>query len=63
MPMYNLIECCHAYSKTSGSLWKYYTDTALENNDNIIDFPADYSTSNLLKFKQQVTGQTGSDDT
>ena len=40
-----------------------YTDTALENNDNIIDFPADHSTSNLLKFKQQVTGQTGSDDT
>ena len=63
MPMYNLTECSNAYSKTSGSLWEYYTDTALENNDNIIDFPVDYIPSNLLKFKQQVTGQTGSDDT
>ena len=24
MPMYNLIECGDNYSKTSGSLWKYY---------------------------------------
>ena len=24
--MYNLIEYCNNYSKTSGSLWKYYRD-------------------------------------
>ena len=24
MPMYNLIEYSKTYSKTSGSLWKYY---------------------------------------
>ena len=26
MPMYNLIECSDAYSKTSASLWQYYRD-------------------------------------
>ena len=26
MPMYNLIEYSHSYSKTSGSLWQYYRD-------------------------------------
>ena len=26
MPMYNLIEYSHNYSKTSGSLWMYYRD-------------------------------------
>ena len=26
MPMYNLIEYSHNYSKTSGSLWQYYKD-------------------------------------
>ena len=31
MPMYNLIEYSDSYSKTSGSLWKYYKD---ETNDN-----------------------------
>ena len=34
MPMYNLIEYSDNYSKTSGSLWKYYKD---EPNDNIAD--------------------------
>ena len=32
--MYNLIECSDNYSKTSGSLSKYYKD---EPNDNIAD--------------------------
>ena len=32
MPMYNLIECSDNYSKTFGSLWKYYKDDL---NDNI----------------------------
>ena len=26
MPMYNLIEYSHNYSRTSGSLWQYYRD-------------------------------------
>ena len=52
MPVYNLIECSNAYSKTSGSLWQYYRDEpALNNNNNIIDFPASNNNSILFKFK------------
>ena len=41
MPMYILMDYSDAYSKTSGGLWKYYRDEpALDNNGNIIDFPA-----------------------
>ena len=48
MHMYNLIECSAIYSKT-GSLWQYYRDgPALENNNNMIDFPAN---SNIILFK------------
>ena len=31
MPMYNLIEYSDNYSKTSGSLWKYYNDEPCDN--------------------------------
>ena len=31
MPMYNLIEYSDNYSKTSGSLWKYYKDDSKDN--------------------------------
>ena len=64
MPMYNLIEYSDAYSKTSGSLWQYYRDEpALDNNNNIIDCPADNDNSSSFKFKQQITGQTGNGGT
>ena len=50
MPTYNLIEYSDAYSKTSGSLWQYHRDEpALNNNNNIIDFPAD--NNNSISFK------------
>ena len=59
MPMYNLTEYSDAYSNTSGSLWKYYRDeTVLDNNNNIIDFPANNNNSNSFKFKEQLTRQT-----
>ena len=62
-PMYNLIEYIDVYLKTSGVLWQYYTDEpTLDNNDNIIDFPANNNNSILLKFKQQITRQTGNGD-
>ena len=48
MPMYNLIEYSDNYSKTSGSLWKYYKD---DSNDNI-----EYSES--FKHKIKITGKT-----
>ena len=56
MPMYNLIEYSDVSWKTLGSLWQYYRDEpVLDNNSNITDFPPSIS----FKFKQQITGQTG----
>ena len=58
--MYNLIEYNNAYSKISGSFWQYNRDvSALNANDEIIDFPGNNSNSASFKFKQQITGQTG----
>ena len=48
MPMYNLIEYSDNYSKTFGSLWKYYKD---DPNDNIAD-------SESFKSKVKITGKT-----
>ena len=59
MTMYNLIEYYDSYSKASGSLCQYYRDdSALDNNNNIIDFPADNNNTASFKFKQQLTRQT-----
>ena len=64
MLMYNLIEYSNAYSKTSVCLWQYYRDEpALDANNNITDFPTDDNNSNSFKFKQKITGQTGSGGT
>ena len=49
--MYNLIEYSDNYSKTSGSLWKYYKD---DPNDNIAD-------SESFKSKVKITGKTPAD--
>ena len=46
MAVYNLIEYSDNYSKTSGSLWKYYKD---DPNDNLAD-------SQLFKSKAKITG-------
>ena len=48
MQMYNLIEYSDNYSKTSGSLWKYYKD---EPNDNLAN-------SESFKSKIKITGKT-----
>ena len=59
MPMYNLIEYSDTYSKISGRLCKFYRDKpAIDNNNNIIDFPANKNNSISFKFKQQITRQT-----
>ena len=64
MPMYNLIEYSDAYSKTLASLWQYYRDEpVLDNNGNIIYFPDDNNNSASFKFKQKITGQTGNGST
>ena len=54
--MYNLIEYCTAFSKTSTSLRQYYRDEGTKDtNDSVIDFPADNNNSDLFKFKQHIT--------
>ena len=46
MPMYNFIEHSDTYLKTSESLWQYYRyEPALDNNNNIIGFPANNNNS------------------
>ena len=45
--------------KTSGSLWQYYRDeTVLDNNNNTTDFSANSNDSISFKFKQQITRKT-----
>ena len=51
MPMCNVIEYSHNYSKTSGNLWQYYKDGP---NNNIAD-------SESFKFKVRITGKTPDD--
>ena len=64
MLMYNLIKYSDAYSKTSRSLWQFYRDEpALDNNSNIIDFPANNNNGTLFKFKQRIAGQKGNNGT
>ena len=64
MPMYSLVIYSDACLKTSGSLWQYYRDeTALDNNNNIIDFPANNNNSTSFKLKEQITRQKEKGDT
>ena len=64
MSMYNSIEYSDNYSKTSGSLRKYYRDEPLlDTNDDIADFPADNNNSYYFKFKTKIADITGKDGT
>ena len=64
MPMHNLMEYNEVYLKTSRSLWQYCRDElALNNNNNLIDFPANNNKYISFKFKQQITEQTGNGGT
>ena len=55
MPVYNLTEYSHNYSKTSGSLWQYCKDIPAVNNGNIVDF------TDSFNFKTKINGQTNND--
>ena len=60
-PMFNLIEYSHNYSKTCGSLWQYCKDIpAVNNAGNNVDFTTT-NTTDSLKFKTKITGQTNDD--
>ena len=63
MPIYNLIEYCDNYSKTSESLWQYCKDiSAVDNNNAIVNF-AENNLTNSFNFKVKIAGQTGDDGT
>ena len=63
MPIYNLIEYCDNYSKTSGSLWQYCKDIpAINNNGEIVNFNGANATDSF-NFEVKVTGQTGNNKT
>ena len=48
--------------KVSGSLWQYYRDESVLNDNNvIIGFPTNDNNSNLLKIKQKMTEHKGKD--
>ena len=60
-PMFNVIECIVNYSKTSGSLSKYYRgESVLKNSGVIADFTSN-DTSELFNLKENLTSQTGGD--
>ena len=55
IPMYNLIEYSDNYSDTSGSLWHFNRDEqSKENNGNLFDLSAEYSSS--FKYKSNLIG-------
>ena len=58
MPMNNLIDYSHIYSKISWSSWQYDRDEPVLDNNNIVDFPA-INNSIPFKFKEKVAGGTG----
>ena len=51
MPMYNLIEYSNNYAKTTGSLWQYFRDEPVDDDDDIED-------SKSFKSKIKITGKT-----
>ena len=55
MPMYNLIEYCDNYSKTSGSLWQFYRDEAFidDNDKQLLIFLPIIITALRLNIKQK----------
>ena len=55
MPMYNLIEYSDNYAKTTGSLWQYFRDEPVDDDDDIED-------SKSFKYKTKITGKTPNDD-
>ena len=53
MPMYNLIEYSDNYAKTTGSLWQYFRDEPVDDDD--------IEDSKSFKCKRKITGKTPND--
>ena len=61
MPVYNLIEYSHSYSKTPGSLWKYCKDIpAVNSHGNVVDFNGANATDSF-NSKAKIAGQIDDD--
>ena len=54
MPMYNLIEYSDNYAKTTGSLWKYFRDEPIADDD--------IEDSESFESKNNITGKTHNND-
>ena len=54
MPMYNLIEYSDNYAKTTGSLWQYFRDEPVADDD--------IEDSESFKSKKKITGKTPNND-
>ena len=54
MPMYNLIEYSDNYAKTTGSLWQFFRDEPVPDDD--------IEDSELFKKKKKITGRTPNND-
>ena len=64
MPMYNLFEYSKSYSKTTSSLWNYYTDepnSGLGGTDNNINYSIKDSKS--FGYKTSITGKLEGNNT
>ena len=61
--MFNLLEHSDTCLKTSGRLLQYCRgESALNHNDNIINFPNDSNNRISFKFKQEIKRQTGNNE-
>ena len=62
MPIFNVIEYCDNYSKTSGTLWQRCRDEpALGDNSDFTNFNVANYTTGSFKIKEKLTGETGDD--
>ena len=64
MPMYSLIDYSDNYLNTSVGLWQYFRGEPFLNNAGaIVNFFGTNHNSKSFKYKQKITGATGTNGT
>ena len=58
IPMYNLFQYSKNYSKTSASLWNYYTDELTDETNDNNGQNKNLFNSKSFKYKTSITGST-----
>ena len=58
MPMYNLLKYSKNYSKTSASLWNYYSDELTDDTNDNNGPNKNVINSKSFKYKTSITGST-----